>query len=150
MAACSRRASMPPNRAFTVTTTNEMQNSTWEITRVKNPSALSAPADTNMARREAPITTSGVAIGRKMIRFEVARPRKVCRTRANAIKVPRTVAMIVDVRLTLKLSTRESHNPSGSQIDVQLRQVKDSNWAVAERPEGWLNDSAKMYPMGTN
>ena len=45
---------------------------------------------------------------------------------------------------TPKLSWRDSHKPSGSQMDDQLLQVKASNSAVAERPDGWLNDSAKM------
>ena len=46
--------------------------------------------------------------------------------------------------LTPRLSWRESHRPSGSQTLVQLFQVNPSNDAVADRPEGWLNDSAKM------
>ena len=36
------------------------------------------------------------------------------------------------------------NQPSGSQIDVQLCHVKASNSAVADRPVGWLNDSAMM------
>ena len=135
---------MPASLAFTVTTTNDRQNSTWAITIVVKPSAPSIPTETNIASSEDPMTTSGVAIGRKISRFEAALPRKECRTRANAISVPRTVASTVAVRLTAMLSRSESHRPSGSQIDVQLLQVNDSNSAVAERPDGWLNESAKM------
>ena len=46
------------------------------------------------------MTTSGVAIGRKMTRLDADRPRKVWRTSANAIRVPSTVARIVAVMLT--------------------------------------------------
>ena len=83
-------------------------------------------------------------MGRKITRLEVARPRNECRTSAKAISVPSTVARIVAVMLTPMLSFRESHRPSGSQIDVQLLHVKASNSAVADRPDGWLNDSAMM------
>ena len=38
------------------------------------------------------MTTSGVAIGRKISRLVPARPRNRCRTSANAIRVPSTVA----------------------------------------------------------
>ncbi len=72
------------------------------------------------------------------------RPRKEWRTSAKAISVPRIVAITVAVTPTARLSRRDSHSPSGSQIDVQLLHVNDSNSAVAERPDGWLNDSAKM------
>ena len=91
------------------------------------------------------MTTSGVAIGRKMTRFDAARPRNECRTSANAISVPSTVARIVAVMLTAKLSLSDSHRPVGlADRLVQLFQVNDSNWAVADRPVGWLKDSAKM------
>ncbi len=48
------------------------------------------------------------------------------------------------MRLTPMLSRSDSHRPSGSQIEVQLLQVKPSNSAVAERAVGWLKESAKM------
>ena len=47
----------------------------------------------NSASSEAPSTTSGVAIGRKISRLVAARPRNRCRASANAIIVPRTVAI---------------------------------------------------------
>ena len=87
------------------------------------------------------MTTSGVAIGRKISRLEAPRPRNECRTRAKAIRVPSTVASIVAVKLIARLSRTESHRPAGSQMLVQLLQVNDSNWAVADRPLGWLNES---------
>ena len=87
---------------------------------------------------------SGVAIGRKIRRLDVERPRKLCRTSANAISVPSRVARIVAVMLTRTLICSDSQRPSGSQIEVQLLHVKPSNWAVAERADGWLKDSAKM------
>src|SRR5919112_2741980 len=150
IAACSNRWSSPMSRALTVTTTNDRQNITWAMTIVMNPSTLSRPSDTNIASSEAPMTTSGVAIGRKITRFAVLRPRKLCRTSAKAIRVPRIVASTVAVRLTAMLSRSEAQSPSGSQIDVQLLSVNASNWAVADRPEGWLNDSATMYAIGTH
>ena len=79
------------------------------------------------------MTTSGVAIGRKITRLDVDRPRKEWRTSANAISVPSTVARSVAVRLTPMLSRSDSQRPSGSQIVVQLLQVKASNSAVADR-----------------
>ena len=54
------------------------------------------------------------------------------------------MASTVAVRLTPMLSRSDSHSPSGSQMVVQLLQVNASNCAVAERPVGWLNDSAMM------
>jgi hypothetical protein len=77
-----------------------------------------------MASNDEPITTSGVAMGKKMTRFEVDRPRNECRTRANAIKVPSSVARIVAVMLIPKLSFSDSHRPAGSQMVDQLFQVK--------------------------
>src|SRR6476659_895903 len=141
---------MPTRRALTVTTTKDRQNSTCAITIVMKPSTLSKPTETNMASSDDPITTSGVAIGRKITRFAAPRHRNEWRTSAKAISVPRIEDRMVAGMLTSKLSVREAQSPSGSQIDVQLLHVKDSNWAVAERPDGWLNDSAKMYPIGTN
>ena len=68
---------MPDSRAFTVTTTKDRQNITCAITMVTKPSTPSKPSATNIASRDEPITTSGVAIGRKMTRLDVDRPRKV-------------------------------------------------------------------------
>src|SRR5215212_6493974 len=135
---------MPDNLALTVTTTNDRQNNTCAITSVEKPSALSAPTDTNIASRDDPITTSGVAIGRKISRLDDDRPRNEWRTSAKAIRAPSTVAITVEVMPTSRLSRSDSQSPSGWQIDVQLLHVNDSNWAVAERLDGWLNDSAKM------
>ena len=59
---------------------------------VQKPSWPAKPLATNSASSEEPITISGVAIGRKMNRLVAERPRKRCRTSANAISVPRTVA----------------------------------------------------------
>ena len=56
----------------------------------QKPSVPASPALVNSASSEEPITTSGVAIGRKISRLVVARPRKRCRTSANATSVPST------------------------------------------------------------
>jgi hypothetical protein len=50
-----------------------------------------------MARREAPRTTSGVAIGRKIRRLVVFRPLKLCLLIAKAIIVPSMVARTVEI-----------------------------------------------------
>ena len=67
IAACSKRGSKEAIRALTVTTTNEIQNITWAITMVQNPGFI--PNDKNIVRSEAPITISGVAIGKKIRKF---------------------------------------------------------------------------------
>ncbi len=50
---------------------------------------------TNSASNEEPITTSGVAIGRKISTLVEPRPRKRWRASAKAISVPRIVATTV-------------------------------------------------------
>ena len=72
---------------------------------VQKPSWPPKPAATNSASSEEPITISGEAIGRKMIRFAADRPAKRCRTRANATSVPRMVATSVASRPIWMLRT---------------------------------------------
>jgi hypothetical protein len=96
MAASCRRGSSPARRAFTVTTTKDRQNRMCATTTVQNPSGTRSV--TNNASSDEPITTSGVAIGRKISTFVVDRPRNRCRARANAISVPSTVATSVATR----------------------------------------------------
>ena len=96
------------------------------------------------ASSEEPITTSAVAIGRKIRMFAAPLPRNECRTRPNASKVPRSVEMMVAVMLTSKLSLRAEHIPCGSQMVRQLPQVNVFHCADADRPDGWLNESAMM------
>ena len=74
IAASSRWRSKPTRRAFTVTTTNEMQNITCAMKIVQKP--VATPRLRNSASSDAPSTISGVDIGRKMSRFVAPRPRK--------------------------------------------------------------------------
>ena len=69
MAACSNRGSKLAIRAFTVTTTNEIQNITCAITTGQKPGLI--PRFKNIAKSEAPRTTSGVAIVKKISVFVV-------------------------------------------------------------------------------
>ncbi len=105
--------SIPDSRAFTVTTTNDRQNITCAIRIVQNPSRPPSPPETNNASRDEPSTISGEAIGRKMNRFVAARPRKRCRTIANAIKVPSAVAITVATRPIRRLVLTASQSPNG-------------------------------------
>ena len=74
IAACSRRGSNEAMRAFTVTTTKEIQNMTCAITVGQKPGLMWNTR--NKESRDAPKTISGVAIGKKIKRFEDERPLK--------------------------------------------------------------------------
>ena len=80
----------------------------------------------NSASSDEPITTSGVAIGRKISRLVAARPRNRCRTSANATSVPSMVAPRVARKPICRLVTTEAHMPAGSHGCSQLSQVNAS------------------------
>ena len=90
-----QRRSSPASRALTVTTTNDTQNITCAITIVQKPSCRRSPG-----RRTAPAATSPSpsrawpSAGRSA-GWSPTRPRNRCRTSANAISVPSTVATTV-------------------------------------------------------
>ena len=63
---------------------------------VANPGFI--PKFRNIVSNEAPITISGVAIGRNINILTSERPLNAYRPIANAIKVPSTVAIAVDNR----------------------------------------------------
>ncbi len=67
-------------RALTVTTTKLIVNMVCAATMVQKPS--DAPMLRNCASSDAPSTTSGVAIGRKMRTLIAPRALNRCRTRA--------------------------------------------------------------------
>ena len=79
IAASSRWVGKPDSRARTVTTTKLMLNMMWAMRIVMKLSGKNggAPIATNSVSSEAPSTISGVAIGRKMNRFVLLRPREV-------------------------------------------------------------------------
>jgi hypothetical protein len=56
------------------------------------------PTLINIVRRDAPRTISGVAIGKKINKFVVERPLNLYLPNAKAIKVPRTVAIKVELK----------------------------------------------------
>ncbi|CAB4598641.1 unannotated protein [freshwater metagenome] len=122
IAACSRRGSNDAIRAFTVTTTNEIQNITCAITTVQNPGLIRRFK--NMASKDAPSTTSGVAIGRKIKRLVVFLPLNLCRPSANAIIVPKIVASTVEITPIWSELTTDSHTCGAPHGFFQLSKVK--------------------------
>jgi hypothetical protein len=74
VAASSRLRSNPIRRERTTTTTKLMQNMTCAISSVSKPSD-GVPRMRKKERSEAPITTSGVAIGMTIRKFAVRRPK---------------------------------------------------------------------------
>jgi hypothetical protein len=74
IAAFSRFGSMLATLALTVTTTKLRQNMMCAIKIVQKPSSISCRPLTNNASSDEPMTTSGVAIGRKISRFVAERP----------------------------------------------------------------------------
>ena len=72
-AASSIERSKPINLDRTTTTTKLIENITWASSRVVKPSAM--PETTNIESSAAPITISGVAIGRTISRLVAVRPR---------------------------------------------------------------------------
>jgi len=124
-----------------------MMNMMWATTTVTIPSGNFMFK--NSASRLAPITTSGVAIGRKISRFVVDRPRKRCRTRANEIIVPRTVAISVEMMPIWMLVTKEEHTPG---TPHRFDQASVENWFQdrLNLPTGLLNDRTAMTAIGMN
>ncbi len=78
----------------------------------QKPRLPESPAVVNSASSDEPMTTSGVAIGRKISTLVAARPRNRCRTSANAIRVPSTVAPSVARNPICRLVTTEAHMPA--------------------------------------
>ena len=73
LAASSSLRSKPINRERTTTTTKLMQNITCAISRVVKPRLM--PYTRNIESSAAPITTSGVAIGITIRKFDARRPK---------------------------------------------------------------------------
>ena len=78
---------------------------------------------TKIVSRLAPRTISGVAIGTKTRTLLVERPTNLCRTRANASSVPRTVATTV-ARTPIRSETpSDSQTPGAPQGSFQCLSV---------------------------
>ncbi len=108
-----------------MTTTKLMANMMWAMTIVQKPSwspMLEKPW-TKIVSRLAPSTISGVAIGTKTRMLLVPRPRKRCRTMANARSVPSTVAARVAMTPTCSDTTRDSHTPGAPHGSFQCLSV---------------------------
>ena len=95
-----------------------------------------------------PITSSGVAIGRKISTLIPDRPRNRCRTSANAIRVPSTVATTVARKPICTLRTTASHM---SEVAHGCRQLSSVNSLKSydSRLDGRLNDSAATTRIGS-
>jgi hypothetical protein len=95
-----------------------------------------------------PITNSGVAIDRKTSTLIADRPRKRCRTRANAIRVPSTVATTVARKPICTLRTTASHMSEVAHGRRQLSTV-NSLKSYDSRLDGRLNDRAATTRIGS-
>ena len=109
-----------------------MQNITWAMTMVQKPRLILRLR--KRASSEAPRTTSGVAIGRKMVRLVVVRPRNRCRARANAIMVPSTVSARVASRPILRLLPRAGQTSGAPHGFCHFSSVKPFQ-AMLDLPE---------------
>jgi hypothetical protein len=96
----------------------------------------------NMARSDAPNTTSGVAIGRKIKRFVAERPRNLCRPNAKAISVPKIVAVTVASSPIFIELPRAEHTSGAPQGFFQLLKVKPRH--VRLLFPALLNENAKV------
>jgi hypothetical protein len=76
-----------------VTTTKETQKTTWAITIGQKPGLTCSTRKSE--RIEEPRTISGVAMGRKIRRFDADRPLNAYRPIAKAMSVPNIVEKIV-------------------------------------------------------
>jgi hypothetical protein len=93
----------------------------WAITTVQKPGAILRFK--NIARRDAPNTTSGVAIGKKIRRFVLLRPLNLCLASAKAIMVPRIVANNVEIIPMFKEFTTDAQTCGAPQGFFQLFSV---------------------------
>lgn len=118
---------------------------TCATTTVQKP--CGTPAETKRASSEVPITSSGVAIGRKISTSIPERPRNRCRASANAIRVPSTVATTVAMKPIWTLRTTASHM---SEVAHGLRQLSRVNWSKSydRRLEGRLKERAATTAIG--
>src|SRR3954451_21135343 len=134
-------------RAFTVTTTKLMQNKMWATRMVRNPRLTLRLM--NNASNDEPITTSGVAIGRKIRRVVGVRPRNRGRASAKAMRVPRIVAAIVDRMPIFRLRVTDEQMPGASQTWLQFLVVKPCQVKL-NRPRGLLNENRMTMTIGRN
>ena len=106
MAASSSVQSKPRTRAFTVSATKLTSNMTWAMMIVPKP--VFQPQARKSVSSEEPSTTSGAVSGMTRNRLTPSLPRKRWRTSATATSVPSTVAMIVEMRATSRLTFNAS------------------------------------------
>src|SRR5687768_12959073 len=102
---------------------------------------------TNSARSDAPSTISGVAIGMKIARLVLARPRNWYRTRARAISVPRAVAAIVAISATTMEVASASDRPGRLSGDIHASR-ENSAQTKLNLPSGLLNENRIMTAIG--
>jgi hypothetical protein len=102
----------------------------------------------NSESKEAPKTISGVAIGKKIKRFEDDRPLNAYRPIAKAIIVPRIVEKIVASKPILIEFPKASQTSGAPHGFFQLSNVKPFHTRL-DFPES-LNEKAKVYATGIN
>ena len=149
IAASSRCTGKPASRARTVTTTKLMLNMMWAMRIVialsgKNGGAAIA---TKSVSNDAPRTISGVAIGRKMNRLVVLRPRKSCRARARAMSVPRIVATIVENNAMIRLIVTALWRP-GTEKMLSQASIENPCHTKLLLPAGSLKLNSAMTKTG--
>ena len=95
------------------------------------------------------MTTSGVAMGRKISRLVVERPRNRYRTRAKEIIVPSSVAPSVATRPISMLVTNDEQTPGTPHRSVHASS-ENSFQLRLNLPLGLLKDRAMMTAIGMN
>ena len=96
----------------------------------------------NIASKEAPSTTSGVAIGRKIRRFVEVRPLNLYLPNAKAIKVPKTVASNVEITPIFSELPTASQTCGAPQGFFQFSNVKPCQTKLLLPAS--LNENAKV------
>ena len=148
IAACSSLGSRLWIRAFTATMTKLMQNITCAMTIVVKPRLKTPPRLRNRVSSDAAITTSGVAIGRKISMLITVRPPNRCRASANATIVPRTVEITVEVTPMIRLFWTDWQTSGAPHGFDQFFSVNPFQMML-ERPPS-LNENTVTYAIGRN
>jgi hypothetical protein len=102
----------------------------------------------NIASNEAPSTTSGVAIGKKIKRFVVFLPLNLCLPIAKAIMVPKIVAKSVEMIPICNELATAVQTCGAPQGFFQLSKVKPFQTKLLLPAS--LNENAKVYATGIN
>jgi hypothetical protein len=116
------------------------------MTIVQKPGFI--PKDRNIVKSDAPITISGVAIGRNIRRLVADLPLNEYLPIAKAMRVPKTVAIKVDSKPIFKELPRALHTSGAPQGFFQLFSVKPRQTILLFIE--LLNEKRNVYPTGIN